>query len=62
MNIGFISGTGKEGKALAIRFGMHGYSIVIGSRSQEKSEKTIQEIKSVLPNDKYMLYKIIAEC
>ena len=48
MNIGFISGTGKEGKALAIRFGMHGHSIVIGSRSKEKSEKTVQEMKEVM--------------
>ena len=37
MNIGFISGTGKEGKALAIRFGMYGHSVVIGSRSKENS-------------------------
>mgnify|MGYP001272559122 CR=1 FL=1 len=50
MNIGFISGTGKEGKALAIRFGMHDHSIIIGSRSKEKSEKVVQEIKSIFPN------------
>ena len=64
MNIGFISGTGKEGKALAIRFGMHGHSIVIGSRSQEKSEKTVQEIKSVFPNieAKGMSYLETARC
>jgi hypothetical protein len=50
MNIGFISGTGKEGKALAIRFGMYGHSVVIGSRSKENSEKVVKEIKSIFPN------------
>ena len=64
MNIGFISGTGKEGKALAIRFGMHSHSIVIGSRSKEKSEKTVQEIKSVFPNieAKVISYLETARC
>tara|TARA_Y100001970_G_scaffold21035_1_gene23884 strand:+ start:6782 stop:7429 length:648 start_codon:yes stop_codon:yes gene_type:complete len=49
MKLGFISGTGKEGKALAIRFGMHGHSIFIGSRSTDKALVTENEIKLKLP-------------
>lgn len=48
MNIGFISGTGNEGKALALRFGMNEHTILIGSRNKDKSNSTVVEIKSIL--------------
>ena len=49
MKLGIISGTGKEGKALAIRFGMYGHSIFIGSRSLDKAVIIEKEIKLQLP-------------
>ena len=50
MKIGFISGTGKEGQALAIRFGSYGHSIVIGSRDISKAELSGNQIKNILPD------------
>ena len=48
MKIGFISGTGKEGQALAIRFGSYGHSIVIGSRDISKAELSGNQINNIL--------------
>ena len=48
MKIGFISGTGKEGQALAIRFGSYGHSIVIGSRDISKAELSGNQIRNIL--------------
>ena len=50
MKIGFISGTGKEGQALAIRFGSYGHSIVIGSRDISKAELSGNQIRKILPD------------
>ena len=50
MKIGFISGTGKEGQALAIRFGHSGHSIVIGSRNISKAELSGNQIRNILPD------------
>ena len=50
MKIGFISGTGKEGQALAIRFGLSGHSIVIGSRDISKAELSGNQIRNILPD------------
>ena len=50
MKIGFISGTGKEGQALAIRLGLSGHSIFIGSRNISKAELSGNHIKSILPD------------
>ena len=50
MKIGFISGTGKEGQALAIRFGFSGHSIVIGSRDISKAELSGNQIRNILPD------------
>lgn len=50
MKIGFISGTGKEGQALAIRFGSYGHSIVIGSRDISKAELSGNQIRNILPD------------
>ena len=50
MKIGFISGTGKEGQALAIRFGLSGHSIVIGSRDISKAELSENQIRNILPD------------
>ncbi len=42
--IGFIGGTGPEGKGLAYRFALAGHEIVIGSRSRERAETAASEI------------------
>ena len=42
--IGFIGGTGPEGKGLAYRFALAGHEIVIGSRRLERAQEAAQEI------------------
>jgi NADPH-dependent F420 reductase len=50
LKIGFISGTGKEGQALAIRFGLSEHSIFIGSRDISKAELSGNQIRNILPD------------
>ena len=53
MRIGFLGGTGPEGKGLALRFAMAGHEIYIGSRdinkSQEASSQILKELKPIMP-------------
>lgn len=44
MIIGFIGGTGPEGKGLAYRFALAGHDAVIGSRSAERAEEAAREV------------------
>lgn len=44
MRIGFIGGTGPEGKGLAYRFALAGHEIVIGSRNAERAQEGASEI------------------
>ena len=46
--IGILGGTGKEGKGLAYRWCKAGYSIIIGSRTNEKAVAAAQEIRDML--------------
>jgi NADPH-dependent F420 reductase len=46
--IGIIGGTGKEGKGLAFSWAKAGYSILIGSRNEEKADAAAQEIRDRL--------------
>lgn len=46
--IGFIGGTGPEGKGLAYRFALAGHEVVIGSRSAERGKEAAREITSRL--------------
>jgi len=46
--IGILGGTGKEGKGLAYRWCKAGYSIIIGSRTNEKAVAAAQEIRDLL--------------
>ena len=50
LKLGFISGTGKEGQALAIRFGLSEHSIFIGSRDISKAELSGNQIRNILPD------------
>jgi 8-hydroxy-5-deazaflavin:NADPH oxidoreductase len=45
--IGFIGGTGPEGKGLAARFARAGLEVVIGSRSAERGQEAAQEVAGV---------------
>lgn len=44
MHIGFIGGTGPEGKGLAYRFALAGHEVTIGSRSAERALEAASEI------------------
>lgn len=45
--LGFVGGTGPEGKGLAARFAQAGLNVVIGSRSAERGEEVAREIAAV---------------
>lgn len=45
MKIGFIGGTGEEGMGLAYRFARAGHACVIGSRSAEKAQASVAELR-----------------
>ena len=47
--IGFIGGTGPEGKGLAYRFALAGHEIVIGSRNRDRAEAAAQETAGHAP-------------
>ena len=44
MMIGFIGGTGPEGKGLAYRFALAGHRVIIGSRSRDRAEEAAREV------------------
>ena len=46
--IAIIGGTGKEGKGLAYRWVKAGYPVIIGSRSEEKAQSAVNELKEYL--------------
>jgi len=46
--IAIIGGTGKEGKGLAYRWVKTGYPVIIGSRSEEKAQAAVNELKGLL--------------
>jgi 8-hydroxy-5-deazaflavin:NADPH oxidoreductase len=46
--IAILGGTGKEGLGLAMRWASVGYSIIIGSRQQEKALATAEELNAIL--------------
>jgi NADPH-dependent F420 reductase len=48
IRLAVIGGTGKEGSGLALRWANAGYSVVIGSRTEEKAERVSTELNEVL--------------
>ncbi len=48
MRIGFLGGTGIEGKGLALRFAAAGASVVLGSRSEERAQAAAREYNDLL--------------
>jgi NADPH-dependent F420 reductase len=45
--IGFIGGTGPEGKGLAARFAVAGLDVIIGSRAAERGEEAASELRAL---------------
>ncbi len=46
--IAILGGTGKEGKGLAYRWSKAGYTVLIGSRTLQKAQETVAELKGLL--------------
>lgn len=46
--VGIVSGTGREGSALALRLAQSGFRVVVGSRSQERAAEKAHELATVL--------------
>lgn len=51
MSVAVLGGTGKEGSALAMRWALNGYKVIIGSRSAEKAETRAAEMNEELDGD-----------
>ena len=45
--LGFLGGTGPEGRGLALRLGLAGESVIIGSRDAARAEEAARELKAV---------------
>ena len=56
--IAIIGGTGKEGKGLAYRWSMAGYQVIIGSRSEDKAQIAVNEVKEYLNNNEEFYSKL----
>lgn len=50
-SIAILGGTGKEGSALAKRWALHGYKVIIGSREKAKAETAAAEMNAELGSD-----------
>lgn len=48
--IGFIGGTGPEGRGLALRFAMAGRDVFIGSRGMERGQQIAEELGTIIPS------------
>jgi NADPH-dependent F420 reductase len=46
--IGFISGTGPQGRGLAMRFAMAGLTVQVGSRQAERARSTAEELNAIM--------------
>ena len=46
--LGFLGGTGEEGKGLAFRLALAGESVMIGSRDAARAVETAQEVNDLL--------------
>jgi len=48
--IGFLGGTGPEGRGLALRFAIAGRDVMLGSRDSSRAVAAAQELTSLLPD------------
>src|SRR5262245_17259838 len=44
MTIAVLGGTGREGSGLALRLGLAGFPVLVGSRSSERARETAEEL------------------
>jgi NADPH-dependent F420 reductase len=51
VTVAVLGGTGKEGSALAARWALHGYRVIIGSREAAKAESHVAELNAQLGGD-----------
>lgn len=51
MSVAVLGGTGKEGSALAMRWALNGYKVIIGSRTAEKAQTRVAEMNEELGGD-----------
>jgi hypothetical protein len=51
VSIAVLGGTGKEGSGLAMRWGLHGYRVIIGSRDAERARQRVAELNAQLGGD-----------
>lgn len=51
MTVAILGGTGKEGAGLAMRWALHGYRVIIGSRSEAKAKTRAAEMNAELGAD-----------
>ena len=49
--IGLIGGTGPQGQGLAIRWGLAGEPVIMGSRQQEKADRISYEVNAIIGKD-----------
>lgn len=49
--LAILGGTGKEGAGLAMRWALHGYRVIIGSRAEERAKTRATEMNSELGGD-----------
>ena len=47
--IGFIGGTGPEGRGLALRFALAGEKVLIGSRDRDRAEEAVEQLACLAP-------------
>ena len=47
--LGFIGGTGPEGRGLALRFALAGESVLIGSRNEERAKQAAESVSELAP-------------
>lgn len=51
MTVAILGGTGKEGAGLAMRWALHGYRVIIGSRAEAKAKTRAAEMNAELGAD-----------
>ena len=49
--LGFIGGTGPEGRGLALRFALAGEKVLIGSRNEERAKQAAESVLELAPPD-----------
>ena len=48
--IGFIGGTGPEGRGLALRFALSGHDVLIGSRDATRAKDAAESVRKIAPS------------